>query len=980
MTAVMAVPFERTIYRVSQWHIAFPHTTNRPRQLWKQCESVLVARSDACGGLGSLERYREIMRIVHDLDMHHRGPSVAMPYSSEGLRRISLLCTSGRGHADMLQEALVNADGPRDLRGELIQEFREKCGQSREIIETHISRLTNELANVYRPPGAPLHPAEQPLEELKAALHEIIAALSLYVDLERAGYDRAAQERVKNDYTIRLLTSGPGTATRDHSNRDQSRSTPFLSKEQEVQRLFTVATTARGNADLLYDAVFNAQPGDVNDALLQEFCTNCRNSQKEIFESIQWADAEAANSQRSTFGSSPSREERLLQDLIAADQALTDALQEYDALRRGDRLVALRPQYEGKMNTGSLQELLNECRTGRGKAELLREALTNARAQELNSALVQEFHAGCRVSQEAIVAKIPWATAEAERTRGSARASTTTEEEILQEMLGANEELVQALKAYDDLKSGNLVATEYFDTGLTKGGSGRVVPPLPQDTSAQIELQTSRLAKPTRDDLPPLTADDLAKFTKIFFRNHPKNGQLSGEQVRGLMLKSRLPAETLSQIWDLADVNRRGSLNAAEFAIVMYLIQARMAGQLESIPTSLPAELYARASHVSSSGIPIESSAPTAGPSRLQIPQASSRQPSPGSELSTIDVSATTKSHADRLFKTLDRENAGRAQGYDVASFMLQSGLSMEALDRVMKIVDSGKKGYLTKDEFALSMTLVDMHKAGQPLPVPKSEPPIPNNPSFRAPGATATQDQVESASGRFPELSLIDFGEPKRGQSPLRDLPTAQTVSPVGSVPSSLGATSIAADANLTAGSLLLQPQPTSPAFGSAPFSSPMPSPTAESSLFPAMQSPAWDIKPADKTRFDGFFDQLDTSRKGYIEGNTAVAFFSKSKLPESVLAGIWDLADINSTGRLTREEFAVAMYLIRQKLNGQELPSTLPPSLVPPSLRSRPGLPNRALSQRSIGQASAVSSSTPPSFRDETPPPPYESVSIVQ
>lgn len=46
-------------------------------------------------------------------------------------------------------------------------------------------------------------------------------------------------------------------------------------------------------------------------------------------------------------------------------------------------------------------------------------------------------------------------------------------------------------------------------------------------------------------------------------------------------------------------------------------------------------------------------------------------------------------------------------------------------------------------------------------------------------------------------------------------------------------------------------------------------------------------------------------------------------------------DLADIRKEGKLNKDEFAVAMYLINKKLGGIEVPTTLPNSLIPPSLR---------------------------------------------
>jgi epidermal growth factor receptor substrate 15 len=97
--------------------------------------------------------------------------------------------------------------------------------------------------------------------------------------------------------------------------------------------------------------------------------------------------------------------------------------------------------------------------------------------------------------------------------------------------------------------------------------------------------------------------------------------------------------------------------------------------------------------------------------------------------------------------------------------------------------------------------------------------------------------------------------------------------------------------------------------------------------------------ITPADKGKFDQFFNSIDTQRRGVLTGEQAVSFFSDSRLPEETLAQIWDLADINSEGQLNKDEFAVAMYLIRQQRapNPAPLPAFLPPGLVPPSMRKQ-------------------------------------------
>ncbi|KAK9464996.1 hypothetical protein V1512DRAFT_267040 [Lipomyces arxii] len=96
------------------------------------------------------------------------------------------------------------------------------------------------------------------------------------------------------------------------------------------------------------------------------------------------------------------------------------------------------------------------------------------------------------------------------------------------------------------------------------------------------------------------------------------------------------------------------------------------------------------------------------------------------------------------------------------------------------------------------------------------------------------------------------------------------------------------------------------------------------------------WIVTPLMKERYDGIFASIDTDGRGLLGGDKAVPFFMTSKLPDEVLAHIWDLCDIRNSGELNRDEFAVAMYLVQQKLSGVDLPTALPTNLVPPSLRA--------------------------------------------
>jgi epidermal growth factor receptor substrate 15 len=159
-----------------------------------------------------------------------------------------------------------------------------------------------------------------------------------------------------------------------------------------------------------------------------------------------------------------------------------------------------------------------------------------------------------------------------------------------------------------------------------------------------------------------------------------------------------------------------------------------------------------------------------------------------------------------------------------------------------------------------------------------------------------------------------------------------------------------------------------------------------------------AWDVTPTEKATADMRFDGLDKQKRGYVESDVVVPFMLQSKLPKSDLASIWlasltypfslsylttvhrDLVDLNDDGRLTRDCFAVAFHLIRERLNGNEIPATLSASLMPPSMRAaatnqEPQLRPRKRPSSAVGVAKdaelSTGSHTPPS---ESPPLPDE------
>ncbi|XP_027140384.1 intersectin-2a isoform X1 [Larimichthys crocea] len=132
------------------------------------------------------------------------------------------------------------------------------------------------------------------------------------------------------------------------------------------------------------------------------------------------------------------------------------------------------------------------------------------------------------------------------------------------------------------------------------------------------------------------------------------------------------------------------------------------------------------------------------------------------------------------------------------------------------------------------------------------------------------------------------------------------------------------------------------------------------------------WAITPEERGKHDKQFDSL-APVLGHVSGEQARKFFIQSGLPSTVLAEIWHLADIDSDGKMDRMEFSIAMKLIKLKLQGRNLPSSLPvimkqspvsnsASTIPSSARFGMGsMPNLSVGLSSMSTMSAMPILTP-------------------
>uniref|UniRef100_F6W2Q5 Epidermal growth factor receptor pathway substrate 15 n=1 Tax=Mus musculus TaxID=10090 RepID=F6W2Q5_MOUSE len=101
-----------------------------------------------------------------------------------------------------------------------------------------------------------------------------------------------------------------------------------------------------------------------------------------------------------------------------------------------------------------------------------------------------------------------------------------------------------------------------------------------------------------------------------------------------------------------------------------------------------------------------------------------------------------------------------------------------------------------------------------------------------------------------------------------------------------------------------------------------------------PSVAELPWAVKSEDKAKYDAIFDSLSPV-DGFLSGDKVKPVLLNSKLPVEILGRVWELSDIDHDGKLDRDEFAVAMFLVYCALEKEPVPMSLPPALVPPSKR---------------------------------------------
>ncbi|KAH7117959.1 hypothetical protein B0J11DRAFT_537129 [Dendryphion nanum] len=404
-----------------------------------------------------------------------------------------------------------------------------------------------------------------------------------------------------------------------------------------------------------------------------------------------------------------------------------------------------------------------------------------------------------------------------------------------------------------------------------------------------------------------LTPDEKRTFQYLFQQaDTEKLGVVTGEVAVKFFERTKLAPAVLGEIWQIADTENRGLLTSSGFCQVLRLIGHYQAGRDPSPELAFRPGPLPKFEGLIIPNDPAPSSSRFTAPSGIPPPPGTAIQPQlSGGPIRVPPLSPAKAAEYASLFEKSGAQS-GILSGENAKQIFEKARLPNDVLGRIWNLADTEQRGALGVTQFIIAMHLLASYKTEALKALPNILP----------------QGLYEAASRRGPL--------PPPGRRP------NDAISPV---------------TRNFSGPTLQQRNQSPLAHGQ--YNTPPQAVSAQAT------GNDWLINPQEKSSYDSLFSKVDTFSRGFITGEQAVQFFSDSGLPEDVLAGIWDLADINSEGQLSRDEFAVAMYLIRQQRTGVPLPQVLPQNLVPPSMR------NQARPQPSTTNTE----STIPSFAPQQP-----------
>uniref|UniRef100_A0A4W5Q7A1 Epidermal growth factor receptor pathway substrate 15 n=1 Tax=Hucho hucho TaxID=62062 RepID=A0A4W5Q7A1_9TELE len=295
----------------------------------------------------------------------------------------------------------------------------------------------------------------------------------------------------------------------------------------------------------------------------------------------------------------------------------------------------------------------------------------------------------------------------------------------------------------------------------------------------------------------------------------------------------------------------------------------------------------------------------------------------------------------DKYYRQVDPSGSGRVAAADAALFLKRSGLADLVLGKIWDLADSERKGSLNDQQFFVALRLVACAQNGLEValkslnlavPPPKfhdtSSPLLPGGVSIDGPWVVKMEEKLKF-DAIFDSLSPV--GGMLSGEKVKPVLLNSKL--PVDVLGRVWELSDLDRDGMLDRDEFAVVMYLVYRALEGEPVPMSLPATLVPPSK---RKKPPWAVSPPDKAKYDEVFAKTDLDMDGLVSGPEVRDVFLKTGLPSATLARIWELCDIGDIGKLTREQFALALHLINQKLaKGVDPPQNLCPEMIPPSDR---------------------------------------------
>uniref|UniRef100_A0A8C8TMU0 Intersectin-1 n=1 Tax=Peromyscus maniculatus bairdii TaxID=230844 RepID=A0A8C8TMU0_PERMB len=319
-----------------------------------------------------------------------------------------------------------------------------------------------------------------------------------------------------------------------------------------------------------------------------------------------------------------------------------------------------------------------------------------------------------------------------------------------------------------------------------------------------------------------------------------------------------------------------------------------------------------------------------------------------GGSLDIWAITVEERAKHDQQFHSL-KPISGFITGDQARNFFFQSGLPQPVLAQIWALADMNNDGRMDQVEFSIAMKLIKLKLQGYQLP--SALPPVMKQQPVAISSAPAFGIGGMASMPPLTAVAPVPMGSiPVVGMSP----PLVSSVPPAAVPPLANGTPPVIQP--LPAFAHPAATLPKSSSFSRSGPGSQLNTKLQKAQSFDVASAPPaaeWAVPQSSRLKYRQLFNSHDKTMSGHLTGPQARTILMQSSLPQAQLASIWNLSDIDQDGKLTAEEFILAMHLIDVAMSGQPLPPVLPPEYIPPSFRRvRSGSGMSVISSSSVDQ----------------------------